>query len=127
MNIDLSGRTAWVSGSTAGIGAAVAEVLDTAGAEVVINGRNAERVAETARRLGARGVAADVGTPEGCDALIRQIPEADILVITSPLQERPCPPFTVIGQLHGIHVGESDAPGITRAGMAVDRGIRLSP
>lgn len=83
MNIDLSGRTALVSGSTAGIGAAVAEALDTAGAEVVLNGRNAERVAETARRLGARDVAADVGTPEGRDALIPQIPEADILVNNS--------------------------------------------
>lgn len=83
MNIDLSGRTALVTGSTAGIGAAVAAALGTAGAEVVLNGRNAERVAETARRLGARGVAADVATPEGCDALIRQIPEADILVNNS--------------------------------------------
>jgi NAD(P)-dependent dehydrogenase (short-subunit alcohol dehydrogenase family) len=119
MNIDLSGRTALVTGSTAGIGAAVAEALGTAGAEVVLNGRNAERVAETARRSGARGVAADVGTPEGCDALIRQIPEADILVnnsgifATQPVFEIPDEEwlrFFCVNVLSGIRLARHYAP-----------------
>jgi len=80
MKIDLSGRTALVTGSTAGIGAAAAQALVAAGADVVVNGRNADRVTETANRLGMRGIAADVGTAEGTDALIEQLPDVDILV-----------------------------------------------
>ncbi|KOG59463.1 MULTISPECIES: SDR family NAD(P)-dependent oxidoreductase [Streptomyces] len=80
MQIDLSGRTALVTGSTAGIGEATARALAAAGADVVVNGRNADRVAETAERIGGRGVTADVGTAEGTADLIRQLPDADILV-----------------------------------------------
>ncbi|GAA3162754.1 MULTISPECIES: SDR family NAD(P)-dependent oxidoreductase [Streptomyces] len=80
MQIDLSGRTALVTGSTAGIGEASAQALAAAGADVVVNGRNAERVAATAERLGARGIAADVGTADGTAELIRQLPDVDILV-----------------------------------------------
>ncbi|MFF9573328.1 SDR family NAD(P)-dependent oxidoreductase [Streptomyces sp. NPDC014685] len=80
MQIDLSGRTALVTGSTAGIGEATAQALASAGADVVVNGRNADRVTETAERLGGRGVAADVGTAEGATELIRQLPDVDILV-----------------------------------------------
>ncbi|MFD7608066.1 SDR family NAD(P)-dependent oxidoreductase [Streptomyces mirabilis] len=119
MNIDLSGRTALVTGSTAGIGAAVAAALGAAGAEVVVNGRNAERVAETAGRLGARGVAADVGTLEGCEALIRQIPEVDILVnnsgifATQPVFEIPDEEwlrFFRVNVLSGIRLARHYAP-----------------
>ncbi|MFE4520028.1 SDR family NAD(P)-dependent oxidoreductase [Kitasatospora sp. NPDC056783] len=80
MQIDLSGRTALVTGSTAGIGAAAARNLAAAGADVVVNGRNPDRVAETAKRIGGRGIAADVGTAEGTAELIRQLPDVDILV-----------------------------------------------
>ncbi|MDK0524492.1 SDR family oxidoreductase [Streptomyces sp. ML-6] len=80
MQIDLSGRTALVTGSTAGIGEATAQALASAGADVVVNGRNADRVTETAERLGGRGVAADVGTAEGAAELIQQLPDVDILV-----------------------------------------------
>lgn len=82
MRIDLSGRTALVTGSTAGIGKASATGLAAAGAEVVVNGRSAERVAEVVAELGtpARGVAADVGARDGVDALIAEVPEVDILV-----------------------------------------------
>ncbi|MFE7368913.1 SDR family NAD(P)-dependent oxidoreductase [Streptomyces anulatus] len=80
MRIDLSGRTALVTGSTAGIGEAAAQALADAGADVVVNGRGADRVAETARRIGGRGIAADVGTAEGTADLIRQLPDVDILV-----------------------------------------------
>ena len=60
MNIDLTGRTALVTGSSAGIGKAIAAALAAAGADVVINGRDASRVDAVATELGARGIAADV-------------------------------------------------------------------
>jgi NAD(P)-dependent dehydrogenase (short-subunit alcohol dehydrogenase family) len=85
--IDLKGRKAVVTGSTAGIGLAIAEGLARAGASVVINGRGDERVAAALRELRARlptadiaGVAADMATEEGAAALAAQAPGADILV-----------------------------------------------
>lgn len=82
MQIDLTGTTAIVTGSTAGIGFAIAQGLAGAGAQVVVNGRNPDTVASAVSRLGngARGVAADVGTAAGCDLLVRQEPRCDILV-----------------------------------------------
>ncbi|GAA3559684.1 SDR family oxidoreductase [Amycolatopsis ultiminotia] len=80
MNIDLTGRTALVTGSTAGIGEATATALAAAGADVVVNGRTPERVEEVAQRLGVRGIAADVGTAEGVAELVDRLPEVDVLV-----------------------------------------------
>jgi len=87
MKIDLSGKRALVSGSTAGIGLAIAQGLAAAGAEVVINGRSQARVDAALRQLHdavpqakLSGMAADLGTAEGVAAFIRQAPEADILV-----------------------------------------------
>jgi NAD(P)-dependent dehydrogenase (short-subunit alcohol dehydrogenase family) len=87
MNIDLSGKTALVTGSTAGIGYAIARGLAASGAEVVINGRGLDRVDAAVVKLkqavsGAkvRGIAADVSTAEGCDALIKALPDVDILI-----------------------------------------------
>lgn len=82
MKIDLNGKTAIVTGSTAGIGLAIAEGLVQAGAAVVVNGRSQSRVDVAVKQVGprARGVAADVGTAEGCEALVRAEPRCDILV-----------------------------------------------
>src|SRR5262245_34623960 len=80
MKIDLSGRTALVTGSTAGIGEAVAETLAGAGADVVVNARNGDRVTEPAKGLGSRGIVADVSTEDGAAAVIEQLPDVDILV-----------------------------------------------
>ncbi|MET9292556.1 SDR family oxidoreductase [Streptomyces sp. NPDC003077] len=83
MRIDLTGRTALVTGSTAGIGLAIAKGLRAAGATVVVNGRTPERVRAAIEECGTegiRGVAADVGTAEGCEALITAEPKVDILV-----------------------------------------------
>jgi NAD(P)-dependent dehydrogenase (short-subunit alcohol dehydrogenase family) len=87
MKIDLSGKTAIVTGSTAGIGYAIAKGLAQAGATVIVNGRSQAAVEQAVARLMAEvaatsitGVAADVGTQEGCAALIAAVPEADILV-----------------------------------------------
>ncbi|WP_326836991.1 SDR family oxidoreductase [Amycolatopsis rhabdoformis] len=80
MQVNLTGRTALVTGSTAGIGAATAAALAAAGADVVVNGRNADTVAEVANRLGVRGIAADVGTAEGVAEIVARVPDVDVLV-----------------------------------------------
>ncbi len=87
MIIDLKGRTAVVTGSTAGIGRATAEGLARAGASVVINGRGADRVDRAVREMrqafpdvDISGVAADLSTAEGATAFLAQAPDADILV-----------------------------------------------
>lgn len=85
MRIDLQGKVALVSGSTAGIGFATAEGLLAAGAEVIINGRTPERVKAAVEKLcqpgrSVRGVAADAGTSEGCQALIAEASDVDILI-----------------------------------------------
>src|SRR6478735_8854135 len=85
MKIDLSGKTALVTGSTAGIGHAIAKGLAAAGASVVINGRGQDKVDAAVRKLegaGAkvRGIAADVSTAAGCKALAAALPDVDILI-----------------------------------------------
>lgn len=87
MNIDLTGRKAVVTGSTAGIGRAIAEGLARAGAAVVINGRGKERVAAALRELRElfpkgefTGVSADLATSKGAAELFARAPDADILV-----------------------------------------------
>jgi NAD(P)-dependent dehydrogenase (short-subunit alcohol dehydrogenase family) len=87
MRIDLSSRTAIVTGSTAGIGFAIANGLAAAGAAIVINGLQQvsvdKAVAEVKNAVpGAtvRGVAADLGTAQGCEALLKAEPDVDILI-----------------------------------------------
>ncbi|WP_417262107.1 SDR family NAD(P)-dependent oxidoreductase [Celeribacter sp.] len=82
MKIDLSGKTAIVTGSTGGIGLAIAQGLAEAGAEVVITGRSQAGVDAALSTIdgAARGVVADLGTAEGCAALIAAEQETDILV-----------------------------------------------
>jgi NAD(P)-dependent dehydrogenase (short-subunit alcohol dehydrogenase family) len=87
MKIDLSGKTALVTGSTAGIGNAIAKGLAATGAEVVINGRGQAKVDATVAAIAksvpdskVRGIAADVSTAAGCEALLAALPEVDILV-----------------------------------------------
>ncbi|GGU30991.1 SDR family NAD(P)-dependent oxidoreductase [Lentzea flava] len=80
--MDLSGRTALVTGSTSGIGFATAEALLKAGATVVVNGRSQERVDEALAKLDGdvRGIAADLATAQGAAELIEQVPDVDVLV-----------------------------------------------
>jgi NAD(P)-dependent dehydrogenase (short-subunit alcohol dehydrogenase family) len=87
MIIDLTGRKAVVSGSTGGIGRAIAEGLAKAGASVVINGRGEDRVAAALREMRAaipsaklEGIAADLATAEGVASFIGKAADADILV-----------------------------------------------
>ena len=87
MHIDLSGKTALVTGSTSGIGHAIAKGLASAGATVVVNGRTQGKVdaaiaaiAKTVPGAKVRGVAADVSTVVGCKTLVMVLPEVDILI-----------------------------------------------
>src|SRR5258708_33926730 len=87
MEIRLDGKTAIVTGSTAGIGFAIAQGLAESGATVIVNGRTQARVQEAISEIKSavpqcklQGLAADLGTKEGANALTAPVPEADILV-----------------------------------------------
>jgi NAD(P)-dependent dehydrogenase (short-subunit alcohol dehydrogenase family) len=87
MDLELRGRRALVTGSTAGIGLATAQALAAEGAAVMLNGRTEARVTAAVRAIrdavrGAHvgGVAADLGTAEGCETLTREVPTADVLI-----------------------------------------------
>jgi NAD(P)-dependent dehydrogenase (short-subunit alcohol dehydrogenase family) len=82
MDLGLHGKRALVTGSTAGIGLAIATSLAAEGATVWINGRSQERVDVALKEFGsnAKGVVADLSTKAGCDTLFREVDEVDILV-----------------------------------------------
>jgi len=87
MKIDLSEKTALVTGSTSGIGQAIAKGLAATGANVVINGRTQAKVDAAVAAIAKlvpgskiRGVAADVSTAAGCKTLVAALPDVDILI-----------------------------------------------
>lgn len=87
MDLQLSGKKALVTGSTAGIGFAIAKALAAEGTHVFVNGRTEARVQEAVRHIKAKipaakadGYALDLSTAEGAEQLVKQLPSVDILV-----------------------------------------------
>jgi NAD(P)-dependent dehydrogenase (short-subunit alcohol dehydrogenase family) len=87
VDLQLSGKTALVTGSTAGIGLAIASALAAEGATVAVNGRTQNRVADaiaairkTHPNAKLSAVDADVSTAAGCNRLTTELPQVDILI-----------------------------------------------
>jgi len=132
MLIDLSGKTAIVTGSTAGIGLAIAHGLAHAGATVVVNGRTEGRVHTAVEELrsafpdaNVRGVAADLSTAGGCETLLSAEPHADILVNNLGIFEavdffdipdEDWQKFFDVNVLSGVRVSRAYAPGMVENG-----------
>jgi NAD(P)-dependent dehydrogenase (short-subunit alcohol dehydrogenase family) len=128
MRIELSDKTAIVTGSTAGIGFAIAKGLAEAGARVVANGRSQAGVDTTVAALkqavsgaAVRGVAADLGTAEGCAALVAAEPATDILVnnlgIFGPqdffdLPDSEWTRFFEVNVMSGVRLSQAYLPGM---------------
>src|SRR3569623_173230 len=128
MKIDLSGTTALVTGSTGGIGHAIAKGLAGAGADVIVNGRRQAKVDQAIASIGkvapsakVRGVAADVSTAEGCAALVKAVPQVDILINNTGIFE-PKPFFDIpdedwhrffdVNVMSGIRLSRAYMPGM---------------
>lgn len=87
MNLQLIQKVALVTGSTAGIGLAIAQKLAEEGAEVIITGRTDERIREAIQSIttqvphaNVRGVAVDFARASEVSKLLEEVPEVDILV-----------------------------------------------
>lgn len=132
MRIDLHNKTAIVTGSTAGIGLAIANSLANAGAHVVVTGRTQERVntaiATIKQHVPAAklsGMAGDLGTQEGAQQLITEVPDADILVnnlgIFEPkaffdIPDEDWKRFFEVNVLSGIRLARHYAQGMAKRG-----------
>jgi NAD(P)-dependent dehydrogenase (short-subunit alcohol dehydrogenase family) len=130
MNLELRDKTAVVSGSTAGIGLAIAMALAAEGARVVINGRTEARVTAALGKIRqrvpkaeARGVAADLGTSAGVDSFLGQVTAADILVNNlgifepKPFLEIPDADwvrFFEVNVLSGVRLARAYLPGMLK-------------
>jgi NAD(P)-dependent dehydrogenase (short-subunit alcohol dehydrogenase family) len=129
MELGLEGKRALVTGSTAGIGFAVARGLAAEGAQVTVNGRTRARVDAALHAIGRElpdarttGIAADLSTAAGCDAVIRQLPELDILVNNMGIFEPV--PFEQIGDADWMRFFETNVLSGIRLSRHYVRGMR---
>lgn len=132
MKIDLSGKTALVTGSTMGIGLAIATGLARTGATVVVNGRKQEAVDKAIAAIKAEvpdakveGVAADLGTAQGVSDMVAALPAVDVLVNNvgifnpQPFFEVPDEEWTrffEINVMSGVRLSRAYAPAMKEKG-----------
>jgi NAD(P)-dependent dehydrogenase (short-subunit alcohol dehydrogenase family) len=130
MDLQLDSKTALITGSTLGIGHAIAEALAREGATVIVNGRTQERVAQAQQRIratGARGrvlgVAADLATPQGAAQVVKAFPDVDILVNNlgvfqpRPFEETPDEDwlrFFEVNVMSGVRLSRAYLPGMRK-------------
>jgi len=112
MNLQLADKLALVSGSTAGIGYAIAAGLATEGANVIVNGRKQESVDQAMAKLraipGAKvtGFAGDLSTAEAAEELAAAHPNVEILVNNLGIFE--AVPFEEITDAHWVRFFEAN-------------------
>jgi NAD(P)-dependent dehydrogenase (short-subunit alcohol dehydrogenase family) len=130
MDLKLQNKTAFISGSTAGIGFAIAERLAREGARVIINGRTQKRVAFAIQSLHRNvphakieGLPGDLGHKKGCAALVRQLRDVDILVNNlgifepKPFEEIPDDDWTRLFEVNvmsGVRLSRAYLPGMKK-------------
>ena len=130
MDLELTGKRAFVSGSTAGIGRAIAASLAREGARVIVNGRTQEAVHKTIAAIAretsgdVHGFAGDLGEAQAAEALQRAHPEIDILINNlsifepKPFEDIPDPDwmrFFEVNVLSGVRLARLYLPGMKRA------------
>ena len=132
MDLQLGGRTALVSGSTKGIGFAVAALLAREGARVVINGRTGKAVSLARQQMlrdnpdaAVDGFAADLATAQGCADIASRFPDVDILVNNLGIFERKAfeeiadedwQRFFEVNVMSGVRLSRAYLPGMKKRG-----------
>ena len=131
MDLQLHGKRALVTGSTAGIGLAIATALAREGADVVVNGRTEARVAEAVGKVRAEatsavsGIAADTGTRAGTDLLVARLGDLDVDILVNNLGIFEPKTFAEIGDedwlrffeinvLSGVRLSRAYLPGMLK-------------
>jgi NAD(P)-dependent dehydrogenase (short-subunit alcohol dehydrogenase family) len=135
VDLHLTGKTALVSGSTAGIGLAIASGLALEGATVYVNGRTDARVQQAVQQVQAlkleakqsqgtvEGITADLGNVEGCVELFSQLPRVDILVnnlgifeakLFAQISDEDWRRFFEVNVLSGVRLSRQYLPGMLK-------------
>ncbi|MFM2278003.1 MAG: hypothetical protein RLZZ444_234, partial [Pseudomonadota bacterium] len=119
MELDLAGKRVLVTGSASGIGRATAACFLSEGAEVIVNGLTQQEVTSALEALSplgrVSGLAADLGTAEGADALLAFAGAVDVLVNNVGIfSVRPFAEITDAEWMHYLNINLMSAVRMTR-------------